>query len=126
MNNLVKQYKAIKGDTQLSIVPRRFVPRPTEGDYKFGEIVRYFAQQANQSDGEIFEINKSSHTSFKSNPLYSVIKLRWQIAGPRSDSVGGVTIVGVERANEAARTQAAKKMPGIARKLANPLQLYRK
>ena len=108
-----------------------FVPKPTEKDYELGEIQRYFAQQVNNDESEIFEISKQEFGAANLSPLYLAISVRWRISGPADSSrrvVNGEVIrerTGIVEANTTAVKQAAKKMPAIAQKLANPYQLWR-
>jgi hypothetical protein len=128
---LVDGYKKARGIVVMQASPTPFVPRPTKNDYKFGEIKRYFAQQANQENGIIIEISENQFTSLRKDPLFIIVSLRWKISGSRTDKTEEIagqpvkTIVGVKTANEAAIRQAAKTMPGIRNKLSNPFQLHR-
>ncbi len=124
----LRLYKQITGHKTVP-APRRFVPKPTDKDYKVGEMRRYFAQQTNQPNGEIVEISKKQHDSFRKVATYRTVSVRWKISGPVKDRVdedtGEVALVGVKSSNEAATRNAAKIIPNIKRKLNNPLQLYR-
>jgi hypothetical protein len=108
--------------------PAPYVPVPSEQDYEAGEITRYFAQQANQPDGEVLEISKQTFQALQRISLFRTVSLRWKVSGVLDDSFdaeGRLERPGVETANVAAINIASKTMPAIKRKLTNPLQLWR-
>jgi len=123
----VALYKRLSGKRR-GVVPSPFRPKPTDKDYKVGEIRRYFAQQTTQPTGEITEVSKAQFEALKTNPLYRVVDVRWKISGPVEDTLDPETeevkIVGAENSNKASIRIAAKTIPTIHRKLNNPLQFY--
>jgi len=128
---LLNAYLSAGGRRIDSVQFSPFVPTPSQKDYDLGEIRRYFAQQANNKTGEIFELSKQDFESAKLSPLYLTASLRWKISGPAASArstVGGKSIrerSGIVEANTTAVKQAAKKMPAISQKLSNPFQLWR-
>ena len=125
---LINAYR--RNATSILVIPtiKPYVPQPSDKDYSFGEIQRYFAQQVNQKNGEIFEISEQNYSELQNSTVYRIVSLRWKIAGP-ADSVrtsnGTRERTGIVEANTAAVTRAAKTMPAITQKLANPYQLWR-
>jgi len=128
---LVDEYLAVGGRRVDTVRFNPFVPTPFQKDYDLGEIRRYFAQQANNKTGEIFELSKQDFAAAKLSPLYLTVSLRWKISGPAASArstLKGKSIrerSGIVEANTTAVKQAAKKMPAIAQKLSNPFQLWR-
>jgi len=108
-----------------------YTPKPSEKDYDLGEIRRYFTQQANNKNSEIFELSKQDFETAKLSPLYLAVSLRWKISGPATSvrkEVGGKMIrerTGIVEANTTAVKQASKKMPALTQKLSNPFSLWR-
>ena len=126
--NEITLYKRITG-RRSEIKPIAFIPIPTESDYKFGEIIRYFCQQSNNSSSEIIEIDKGLYEALKTNPLYNVVSVRWLISGQIKDTVNPetnvTTVIGVKSSNDASVRIASKTITNIRKKLNNPLQFYR-
>jgi len=128
---MVKSYLAAGGSKIASVQFKPYVPTPTQKDYDFGEIHRYFAQQANNKTSEIFELSKQDFESAKLSSLYLTISLRWKISGPASSArtiVEGKSVrerSGVVESNTTAVKQAAKRMPAMTQKLSNPYSLWR-
>lgn len=60
----------------------RYVPKPTDVDYKNGYITRYFAKKVNEN--KIIETTNDAYKQ-SNNPLYKVVELRWKISGPKDD-----------------------------------------
>jgi len=128
---MVKSYLAAGGRRIASTQFKPYVPRPTQKDYDFGEIHRYFAQQVNNKTSEIFELSKQDFESAKLSPLYLTVSLRWKISGPATSAytiVGGKSVrefSGIVEANTTVVKQAAKRMPALTQKLSNPYSLWR-
>jgi len=130
---LINSYRNVSTSTSILAITSPFVPVPTDADFEFGEIRRFFSQQTNQPSGEIVEIAKSTFDGLQQKSLFIVVEIRWKISGPAEDTISVDSITGVESvdalgvrtANEAAVRQAAKIIPAIATKLTNPFQLWR-
>jgi len=128
---LVNSYLAAGGKRFDTTQFKPYVPEPSQKDYDLGEIRRYFAQQANNKNGEIFELSKQDFEAAKLSALYLEVSLRWKISGPSASSykiVDGKKMrerTGVVEANTTAVKQATKEMPALALKLSNPYQLWR-
>ena len=129
--DLIAAYKRNAENIILAPAIKPYAPTPTEKDYDLGEIRRYFAQQTNQKNGEIFEISEQNYSKLNNSPAYLTISLRWKIAGPSTSVrriIDGESVrerSGVVEANTVAVEQAAKVMPAITQKLSNPFQLWR-
>ncbi|KKN13663.1 hypothetical protein LCGC14_1004110 [marine sediment metagenome] len=130
---IIDSYRKVSTGTSILAITSPFVPVPTDADFEFGEIRRFFSQQANQPFGEIVEIAKSTFTGLQQKSLFTVVEVRWKVSGPAEDTINVDPITGVEtvdslgirNANEAAVRQAAKVMPAITSKLTNVFQLWR-
>ena len=126
-NPLVATYLRVGPPVTLTARFASFAPRPTAKDFTFGELTRYFVQQANQPTGEVTEVSQGTYTTLQSNHLFRSVAVRWRIAGPADDThdaAGRVVRPGIETANRAAVTNAAKTMPNITNKLTNLTQLW--
>jgi hypothetical protein len=92
--------------------PKESTFKPTEVDYKIGEVTRYFTQQSNDNTKPIFEIDKKTFDN--KNNLYRYISFTWIISGLKQD---------VERENSITIRFLETELPGISRMLF-PLQLW--
>ena len=130
---MIDNYRKVSTGTSILAITSPFVPVPTDADFEFGEIRRFFSQQANQPFGEIVEIAKSTFVGLQQKSLFIVVDIRWKISGPSEDTISvdpitgveSVDALGVRTANKAAVRQAAKVMPAITSKLTNLFQLWR-
>ena len=127
--NMADIYRKNATNSSMLALTTTFIPRPSEADFKFGEIRRYFSQQANQSAGEITETSKGVFDALTKKSLFTVVELRWKITGSADDttdpSTGEIDVRGVRSSNKAAVQVAAKVIPTITNKLTNTLQLWR-
>lgn len=125
---MVDVYRKNATNSSMLALTTTFIPRPTADDFKFGEIRRYFSQQANQSAGEITETSKGVFDTLTKKSLFTVVELRWKIAGSADDTTdpntGEVDVRGVRSSNKAAVQAAADVIPAITSKLTNTLQLW--
>ena len=67
------------------LYPVKILPNPTPSDYRSGTITRYFAQKANNSEDDLFEISKDSFEN--QSPLFRYISFTWKISGTRLDTI---------------------------------------
>ena len=56
---------------------------PSDSDYRIGTITRHFAQKANNTEDDLFEI--SEEDSQNTNPLFRYISFEWRISGTRQE-----------------------------------------
>lgn len=126
---MLETYRKNATDVSMLALTSVFIPRPTDADFDFGEIRRYFSQQANQLSGEVVETSKLVFETLTKKSLFTVVELRWKISGLANDttdpSTGEVDVRGVRSSNKAAVAEAAKVIPAITNKLSNTLQLWR-
>lgn len=126
---MVDTYRKNATNSSMLALTSVFIPRPTEADFDFGEIRRYFSQQANQLAGEITETSKTVFDALSQKSLFTVIELRWKITGSADDitdpSTGEIDVRGVRSSNKASIQTATVVMPAIINKLTNTLQLWR-
>ena len=64
--------------------PKKHTPQPSDSDYRIGTFKRYFAQKANNLDGEIFEIQEEDNGI---NNLFRYMVLNWTISGKKVDVI---------------------------------------
>lgn len=121
-------YRKNATELAMPVLTSIFIPRLSDADIKFGEIRRYFSQQANQLAGEITETSKTVFEVLTKKSLFTVVELRWKIVGPADDATdpttGEIDVRGVRSSNKAAIQTASKVMPAIINKLTNTLQLW--
>ena len=63
--------------------PKKISIFPSDSDYRIGTITRYFAQKANNTEDDLFEI--SEEDSQNTNPLFRYISFEWRISGTRQE-----------------------------------------
>ena len=101
-NDIVNRYKKITNGINY-VVPEftTYNPTPTNDDYLYGVIYRYFLRKRNDDNGIIYEINSDTNEKLKNDPLYLSIGIRWKISGDldevkkvnkKSTDVGAKTI----------------------------------
>lgn len=109
-------------------IPNTIVPEPSTSDYSAGFIRRYFCQRANDSAGNVFEIDEDNHTLLKTNPFWKVADIKWRIVGPMDTILkenGEIDDVGVRASNKAAIGLAVVNIKNISLYLPNILQFYK-
>lgn len=109
-------------------IPNTIVPTPTTSDYSAGFIRRYFCQRANDTAGNVFEIDEDTHSSLKTNPFWKVTDIKWRITGPLDIVLKGngeIDDIGVRASNKAAISLAVVNITNISLYLPNILQFYK-
>ena len=109
---LFGRYKDIK-DLSRTPYPKLTPVKPSESDYRIGEITRYFTQIANDTSKPIFEISKEDFST--QNSLYKYTEFQWRISGTKEE---------VSRDNRAIMRGLEKDYPGISNVLF-PLQHWK-
>lgn len=99
-------------------------PKITKRDISIGYIMRYFLQHI--SIKNIIEVDKKQYDTFKNNPLYISVELKWTISGNKDNivAIDGKTVYGVEHKNTVVVTWYNKKMVGLDRTLSNKLEYF--
>lgn len=86
-------------------------------------IVRYFVQLV--STRKIYEVDLDQYNIFVYNPYYIAIKLPWVIAGNKNtDTFNGKVRLGALDKNNNIIKYYNTKLPGLNRKLSNPLEYF--
>ena len=93
--------------------PKKYTPQPSDSDYRIGTFIRYFAQKANNLNGEIFEIEEEDNDK---NNLFRYIVLEWTISGKKVD----VIRINTETIEFISRVRGNEQF----RKILFPLQLW--
>jgi len=93
--------------------PKTTPSKPSDSDYRIGEITRYFTQVANDKTKPIFEISQKDFSN--QNSLYRYTEFQWRISGTREEvTVDNQTTINV----------LEREYNGISKKL-SPLQLWK-
>ncbi len=87
--------------------------KPSDGDYRIGEITRYYAQIANDTSKPIFEVSLKDYEN--QNDLYRYTEFQWIISGTKEE---------VTRDNQITINDLELEYNGISKKLF-PLQLWK-
>ena len=118
MNNVdIEIYKQISGSQQFKFAKEKY-PVLRDSDYTLGYFTRYFFRQANSPKSRIFEIDKKQWISFKNDPFYIRVELKWLISGKEEY---------VYTSNLKSIKEADKTIPGIKSLLENNLlQFYKR
>jgi len=131
MDNIVDRYNKLtagKYDLGVNKKVKTHIPKPTEFDYKKGYLVRYFCQKTNDKGSPIYEVNSNQFSTYKSNPYYEVVSLRWRIRGPKNaeyDNGGNILDKSVSESNRIAISLVKNKIPNLKLYLPNLLQFYK-
>ena len=111
-NTLFKKYIDLKTPVR-EIYPNTTPIKPSESDYRIGEITRYYAQIGNDISKPIFEVSEKDFNN-QSN-LYRYTEFQWRLSGLKEE---------VMRTNQITINVLEEKYPGIGRVLF-PLHLWR-
>jgi hypothetical protein len=109
-------------------LPKTIVPIPTETDYRYGFIRRYFCQKVSDKNGFVFEISSEVYDELESNPFWKVSDLKWRITGPVLATYqpnGEVDDMGVRASNQSSLRNVGSVITNIALYLPNLLQFHR-
>ena len=106
-----KKSKQRKLKREMYIDP--YVLRITKKDYKIGRVPRHFARQANDENGEIFEVSRNDFGL--ETPFYRKVTLDWMLVGPYNV---------VKKHNEGQISRASRVLPRIS-KILNPIQFLK-
>ena len=93
--------------------PKTTPSKPSDSDYRIGEITRYFTQVANDKTKPIFEVSIKDVN--QKNSLYRYTDFQWRISGTREE---------VTRDNQRTINDLELEYNGISKKLF-PLQLWK-
>ncbi len=111
--NFAKYKKSKQRKLKREMYIEFYAIKVTEKDYEAGRVNRYFARQANDENGEIFEINSNDFTL--ETPFYKKVFLDWLL-------VGSVDIVRKYNQNQINMVSGA--LPKI-KKILNPTQFFK-
>jgi hypothetical protein len=98
--SMFSTYSKLKSQSKQQY-PRKSKPLPSKSDYRIGTYKRYFAQKANNLNGELFEISKDD---FEVNNLYRYFSIIWKISGTKLEvllyNTNAVVPLSRQRGNE--------------------------
>lgn len=128
MQSNIDRYSKLLGTPLSEEKISAYIPKPTELDYNRGYIKRYFVQKTNDKGSPIYEIEVTDKTFFDSNPLYTVVELKWRIKGPlkpKYNEVGNILDKSVSESNRIAIKLVSDKIPNLKLYLPNLIQFYK-
>ena len=116
-----------KGNNNVSLLkygrdPESFTPRPTEQDYRRGNITRYFAKRITEKPPRIREISETAFNSLSTKDksynyaVWREYKIVWRISGPEQQ---------IRSTNQKIVDRANKTFRGIKSYLRNLVQFYK-
>ena len=111
--NFAKYKKSKQSKLKREMYINPYVLRITKKDYNKGRVSRYFVRQANDENGEIFEV--SSNDFNLEIPFYRKVALDWMLVGPYNV---------VKKHNEGQISRASRVLPRIS-KILNPIQFLK-
>jgi hypothetical protein len=84
----------------LEPIPQQISPIVTQKDVTNKYMIRYFVRQVNDQL-YVVEVNKQQYESFKTNPRFITVKIKWKIIGKKETTVlsSGAKIYGVDDQN---------------------------
>lgn len=109
-------------------LPKTIVPTPSEKDYQYGFIRRYFCQKVSDKNGFVFEISIDVFDELISNPFWKVSDLKWRISGPTLPtyhSNGDIDDIGVRASNASTLRNVGSVITNISLYLPNLLQFHK-
>ena len=109
---MFSRYKDLKSLIRTPY-PKTTPSKPSDSDYRIGELRRYFTQVANDKSKPIFEISQQDFG--KQNSLYRYTDFQWRISGTKEE---------VTRDNQRTINDLELEYNGISKKLF-PLQLWK-
>ena len=107
---------------------KAYLPQLTDKDYQRGYVRRYFLQKTNDKGSPIFELSQSKKGQFLSNPLYTVVDIKWRIRGPKEVVYGDSGLIrdkSVSGSNMIAIKLVSHLIPNLKLYLPNLLQFYK-
>ena len=109
---MYSNYSAIK-TLGRQLYPKSTSTKPTDSDYRIGEITRYFTQSGNDKSKPVFEISEQDFNN--QNSLYNYTSFQWRISGKKEEVI---------RDNSVTIQDLQVDYPGI-NKVLFPLQLWK-
>ncbi len=128
--SIIDSYKKLKNKNFFNLKEKvnTSIPELTDVDYKRGWVRRYFAQKTNDKTSPIYEVNSSEFVKLTSRDIFTLVTIKWRIAGPKDaqyDSKGNVMDKGVRESNRIAISLEADKIPNLKMYLPNLLQFHK-
>jgi hypothetical protein len=126
-NETINVYKSINPINTAFQHVSIYKPTISSNDIATGYILRYFLKKINET--LFLEISEESWRLWQSNKidrnLYAGVEMQWYIVGNTEDVIeNGVLKQGVVSKNKKQIAAAEFTVPGISKKLTNPLEFY--
>jgi len=87
MDDIAKHYiNNLNPKSYTTLELNAFEPNPNSQDYVNQYIFRYFVRKRNESNGLIYEVNKTTYDIFKNDSLYFGVRIKWKIYGERNET----------------------------------------
>lgn len=128
MESNFKRYNKIVKQSPKDIKVIAYLPELKDVDFRRGYVVRYFIQKTNDKGSPIYEISKKDKNRFITNPLYTIVDLKWRLKGPKEtqyDEIGNITDKAVSESNRIAIKLVSHLLPTLKLYLPNLLQFYK-
>lgn len=127
----IERYKQIVRDTSKfrEVKIKTYIPKPSTNDYKRGYITRYFIQKINDKNSQIYEVNSDNFSTYKENPFWSAVSLRWKISGSMEtiyNNDGSVKEFSIKESNSRSISTVKSTIPNLKLFLPNLLQFHQK
>lgn len=108
----------------MNTTPLSNRPKLTQQDLDIGYVMRYFVQHI--STKAITEIDATQFAKFQTNPRYETLQLEWYVMGLANDkrAKDGKLLYGTKHKNTVTTVFYNERMPGLIRKLRNPLEYF--
>lgn len=111
--DILKEYSKLTPPNSIFVFAEEFLPTPTDEDYSNGGINRYFVRKINETS--IIEVDRQNYKS-TTPMLYEKAELWWMISGYVDEVVSK---------NKKTLKSSRDVMPGLEKKLINPVQFFK-
>ena len=121
LSNNVSKFREVK--------IKAHIPKPEDVDYRRGFITRYFIQKVNDTNSQIFEVSSDNFSSYKENPFWNAVSIRWKISGltqTQFNDDGSIKELSVSESNSRSITTVKTVIPNLKLYLPNLSQFFKK
>lgn len=124
---MIENYQKLKRIFLNNKIPKAYFPNPTDRDYEFGFIERYFTQMRGTIGSPIFEIDRDTYGSYSNTNYYIGVQINWKIVGDLEDKYTekGEYIPSVHTVNKLSIQEGKKILPELDLYLVNTKQFHK-